>query len=1018
MLKHYFISIFIVAISFMMLSCEDEDNNSSDSKNSLTVMTEEAAGENCTYGGIRLDSGIDVNANAKLDETEVSSTNYVCNGANGSNGVGCTVTESSNGTKTITCDEGTEVTVSDGADGSNGSDGESCTVIDNNNGTKTITCGEVSVSVSDGTDGTNGADGTNGTDGTNGENGNDGHNSIVVLETLTEDLDCLNGGTLVKVGVDINDSGILDDNEISVTQKVCYGLDGKDGSNSLVSMTDAGENCANGGKKIETGIDTNNNDLLDETEVVGTSYICNGVDGADGNNSLITISDAGANCANGGKTIEIGVDDNGNGILDVEEIDNSSYVCNGENGNDGKTALVNITDEAAGANCANGGKKVESGIDDDGNGVLDVAEVDSTNYVCNGADGSAGADGTDGSTALVSITNEAAGVNCANGGKKVESGIDDDGNGVLDVAEVDSTNYVCNGADGSAGADGTDGSTALVSITNEAAGVNCANGGKKVESGIDDDGNGVLDVAEVDSTNYVCNGADGSAGADGTDGSTALVSISIEPAGVNCTDGGQKVESGIDDDGNGVLDVAEVDSTNYVCNGADGSAGADGADGACANNNAPSIDSITIDGTLYSGVPVSVFAGTDFTVNIAVTDSDVTDTLSYNLSGGYANITNNNDGSFTLNFLKDGIFYFSIIVSDGCQVAVSTFAISAGFAVLYDGNGATSGSNPVDINPYGEGDSVTVLGKGTLSRTGYEFTGWNTASDGSGVAYTEGDVFTIPGNNITLYAQWTLAEGIFVFANPNIIRYSLDGISSETILNTGVTSIAGLYVDRINKKIYWENYSQGIIKRANFDGSNVESLVSGISSLQGIAVDGRTGGKIYWCNWTEKIIYSADLDGSNVTAIITDAATAKVSNTRYFDIDFTNNKLYWTDMGDTNHLYRADLDGTNIEDISTTTGSSPAGIAVDPAGGKIYWASYWGGGAGPGYFKYADLDGSNDSTFFTNSGTSTATFVNFDPINSQIYFSGNGQIIRADADGTNQVNLSIIYQNYFGLYTK
>ena len=50
-------------------------------------------------------------------------------------------------------------------------------------------------------------------------------------------------------------------------------------------------------------------------------------------------------------------------------------------------SLVAIAAETAGANCAKGGTAVKSGIDDNGNGTLDTAEVKSTQYVCNGLDG-------------------------------------------------------------------------------------------------------------------------------------------------------------------------------------------------------------------------------------------------------------------------------------------------------------------------------------------------------------------------------------------------------------------------------------------------------------------------------------------------------------------------------------------------------------------------------------------------------------------------------------------------------
>lgn len=65
-------------------------------------------------------------------------------------------------------------------------------------------------------------------------------------------------------------------------------------------------------------------------------------------------------------------------------------------GANGKNALVKTTTEAAGANCANGGIKVESGLDNNNNGTLDASEITATKYVCNGTNGQGLANGNAG----------------------------------------------------------------------------------------------------------------------------------------------------------------------------------------------------------------------------------------------------------------------------------------------------------------------------------------------------------------------------------------------------------------------------------------------------------------------------------------------------------------------------------------------------------------------------------------------------------------------------------------------
>ena len=65
---------------------------------------------------------------------------------------------------------------------------------------------------------------------------------------------------------------------------------------------------------------------------------------------------------------------------------------NGINGADGKNTLVNTITEPAGANCANGGTKIEVGLDANNDGVLNSGEINSslTKYVCNGSGSSSG----------------------------------------------------------------------------------------------------------------------------------------------------------------------------------------------------------------------------------------------------------------------------------------------------------------------------------------------------------------------------------------------------------------------------------------------------------------------------------------------------------------------------------------------------------------------------------------------------------------------------------------------------
>ena len=107
-----------------------------------------------------------------------------------------------------------------------------------------------------------------------------------------------------------------------------------------------------------------------------------GVAGANGMTALVQVlaETPGANCSAGGSKIVAGLDANADGVLQSSEITSTQYVCNaapglvgaagatGAAGSDGLSTLVAISGEPAGANCANGGKRLDAGKDANADG--------------------------------------------------------------------------------------------------------------------------------------------------------------------------------------------------------------------------------------------------------------------------------------------------------------------------------------------------------------------------------------------------------------------------------------------------------------------------------------------------------------------------------------------------------------------------------------------------------------------------------------------------------------------------
>lgn len=326
---------------------------------------------------------------------------------------------------------------------------------------------------------------------------------------------------------------------------------GEDGRTTLLEThaEPAGANCQYGGLRVDRGFDDSGDGLLSGAEILSTSFVCNQrVDGRSTATRLVSIA-AGPTCAAGGYRIEVGIDDDDDGVLDDVEVDQGADLCEGVDGEDGYTTrvrLVAIASGIQGSGCPHGGTRIDSGADTDRDGVLDDSEVESFQSVC--------AVQVASSLFLTKSVLELPGANCAQGGTKMTFGFDDDADGVLDEpAELDGTPvYVCNQQQL------VSGKTGLV-VQSPATGAQCTYGGYVYTSGLDDDYDGILDPAEIDATGVVCNGIDGL---------TALVESTPLAASACSGAGGYRIRSGLDDDGDGVLDAGEVTVDQNLCNGA------------------------------------------------------------------------------------------------------------------------------------------------------------------------------------------------------------------------------------------------------------------------------------------------------------------------------------------------------------------------------------------------------------------------------------------------------------------
>jgi uncharacterized protein (TIGR02145 family) len=122
------------------------------------------------------------------------------------------------------------------------------------------------------------------------------------------------------------------------------------------------------------------------------------------------------------------------------------------------------------------------------------------------------------------VSGSIASINWASGPYFIKTETDPEGgsnytiSGTSQLLSVPFALYSANGTTGPQGPAGPNGKNALIRTTPEAAGANCANGGVKIEAGLDSDGNGQLGDSEVNTaqTKFICNGSGGDGISNGT----------------------------------------------------------------------------------------------------------------------------------------------------------------------------------------------------------------------------------------------------------------------------------------------------------------------------------------------------------------------------------------------------------------------------------------------------------------------------------------------------------------------
>ncbi len=679
-------------------------------------------------------------------------------------------------------------------------------------------------------------------DGDQGDEGDDGVDALIRLAEESAGANCEFGGQRVEAGLDANDNGQLDAGEVESTTYVCDAAPGSDGVDYLVrTSTAVVAECDDGpAVVIESGFDDDGDGLLGDEEVETTEAVCFGPDGID---HLIDIDPEppGANCPVGGQRIRRGFDRNGSGALEPTEVDDVQFLC------DPVATLVRTSSIGAGDDCAAGGVRIESGLDVNGDGQLEEVEINATRLACAGADGT---------SILVQTSTLAPGADCPNGGLQIVSGLDDDGDGELAMTEIDTTTFAC---DGDPGQDGRGNSAARISA--EPAGSNCTLGGTRIETGPDTDGDGQLDDDEVTQTRYACDGAD----------FATLVTVESEPIGETCLAGGQRIREGVDDNGNGMLDSTEVDSTTFVCS---------------PLNTLP----ITI---LTASVP-SAFRGAAYETELEARGGFGTyewQVISGALPDGFRLDATGNPSEISGTATATGTFVFEVAVTDFVgSVAVQTFSMQVDPPPCEPGVGGLVSDGPTSISiPSDLGGSAHGIAVDTST------TGW-----------------------------------VYILETTGLFRFTKDGMMSEDLeaLPALASLEFGYDIEFSGDDLYVLDDSSSStsnrVQRISTDGgqtflyTDMVSFPTNPDDLRGIAVDGTTVYVITQSTSNTELL-SADISGALPATAVLEATLSSLSGCAGLDYD---DDYFYTGCTGPDRVVRIDRTTLTPEDLTTSIDAS------------------------------------------------------------------------------------------------
>uniref|UniRef100_A0A673HNR6 Low-density lipoprotein receptor-related protein 6-like n=1 Tax=Sinocyclocheilus rhinocerous TaxID=307959 RepID=A0A673HNR6_9TELE len=171
-----------------------------------------------------------------------------------------------------------------------------------------------------------------------------------------------------------------------------------------------------------------------------------------------------------------------------------------------------------------------------------------------------------------------------------------------------------------------------------------------------------------------------------------------------------------------------------------------------------------------------------------------------------------------------------------------------------------------------------------------------------------------------------------------INRMVIDELQSPDIMLPihSLRNVRAIDYDPLDRQLYWIDSKQNAIRRAQEDGNQSETVVSGSSlGLQpydlSIDVYSRF---IYWTSEVTNVINVTRIDGSRVGVVL----RGEHDKPRAIVVNPERGYMYFTNLQERSpKIERAALDGTEREVLFFSNLGKPVALAVDNELGKLFW---------------------------------------------------------------------------------